>query len=167
MSVTEHRAHSPASVRCAVVTVSDTRTLETDTSGQAIADRLVANGHVVTSRDLVRDEPAELRALVQRLLETPGVDAILTTGGTGISARDGTYEVIDGLLEKRLDGFGELFRVLSYQEIGAAAMLSRACAGLARRRVIIAMPGSQSAVQLAMDRLVLPELGHLVREATR
>jgi molybdopterin adenylyltransferase len=167
MSVTEHRTQSPASVCCAVVTVSDTRTLETDTSGRTIADRLVANGHVVTSRDLVRDEPAELRALVQRLLETPGVDAILTTGGTGISARDGTYEVIDGLLEKRLDGFGELFRVLSYQEIGAAAMLSRACAGLARRRVIIAMPGSQSAVQLAMDRLVLPELGHLVREATR
>jgi molybdopterin adenylyltransferase len=167
MSVTEHRAHSPASVRCAVVTVSDTRTLETDTSGRTIADRLLRNGHVVVSRDLVRDEPAELRALVQRLLETPGVDAILTTGGTGISARDGTYEVIDGLLEKRLDGFGELFRVLSYQEIGAAAMLSRACAGLARRRVIIAMPGSQSAVQLAMDTLVLPELGHLVREATR
>jgi molybdopterin adenylyltransferase len=167
MSVTEHRTQSPASVCCAVVTVSDTRTLETDTSGRTIADRLLADGHIVASRDLVRDEPAELRALVQRLLETPGVDAILTTGGTGISARDGTYEVIDGLLEKRLDGFGELFRVLSYQEIGAAAMLSRACAGLARRRVIIAMPGSQSAVQLAMDRLVLPELGHLVREATR
>jgi molybdopterin adenylyltransferase len=167
VSVTEHRAHSPASVRCAVVTVSDTRTFETDTSGRTIADRLVANGHVVASRDLVPDEPAQLRALLERLLDTPGVQAILTTGGTGISARDGTYEAIDALLEKRLDGFGELFRVLSYQEIGAAAMLSRACAGLARQRVIVAMPGSQAAVQLAMDTLVLPELGHLVREATR
>jgi molybdopterin adenylyltransferase len=166
MSVSDHRNRAPASVRCAVVTVSDTRTLETDASGRTIVELLSAKGHVVAGRHLVPDDPDRLRALLDGLLDSP-VEVVLTTGGTGITARDGTYEVVSQLLEKTLDGFGELFRVLSYQEIGAAAMLSRACAGLARRRIVIAMPGSQAAVRLAMEKLVLPEIGHLVREARR
>lgn len=167
MSVSEHRAQAPASVRCVVVTVSDTRTRETDTSGRAIEELLVAAGHTVVGRHLVPDDPLQLRGLLDGLLEAPDVQVVLTTGGTGISSRDGTYEVVSGLLEKRLDGFGELFRMISYQEVGAAAMLSRACAGLARRRIVVAMPGSQAAVRLAMEKLVLPEIGHLVREANR
>jgi molybdenum cofactor biosynthesis protein B len=167
MSHLDHRAAAPASVRVVVLTVSDTRTPETDTSGQAIADLLVEAGHVLAGRALVRDEPAEVRASVLAALDRPDIQAIITTGGTGISARDTSFETIDALLEKRLDGFGELFRMLSYQDIGSAAMLSRASAGLARGRIIISLPGSEHAVRLAMTRLVLPELGHLVREATR
>jgi len=163
----EHRATSPASVRCAVITVSDTRTEATDTGGRAIVQLLDEHGHVVVDKTIVRDEPATLRALLERHLSTDAVQVVLTTGGTGITSRDGTFEVVTSLLEKTLTGFGELFRMLSYQEIGAAAMMSRACAGLARRRVIVCLPGSEHAVRLAMTKLVLPELGHLVREANR
>ncbi len=167
MSHVEHRAQAPASVRVYVLTVSDTRTLDTDAGGAAVAALLEEAGHAVAGREIVRDEPAEVRAKVVCQLDRDDVQAIITTGGTGISARDTSIEAIDGLLEKRLDGFGELFRMLSYAEIGAAAMLSRACAGLARRKIVIALPGSEPAVRLAMTRLVLPELGHLVREARR
>jgi molybdenum cofactor biosynthesis protein B len=121
----------------------------------------------VTGRRIVRDEPDQVRATIGEQLANPAVQVIITTGGTGITSRDTTFEAIDALLEKRLDGFGELFRMLSYEEIGSAAMLSRACAGLAGRKVIISLPGSEAAVRLAMTRLVLPELGHLVREASR
>jgi molybdenum cofactor biosynthesis protein B len=167
MSVIDHRSQAPASVRCAVVTVSDTRTDATDTSGRAIADLLGAAGHAVVLRALVPDDRVRLSALLEELLAREDVDVVLTTGGTGISARDGTYEVVIALLEKRLDGFGELFRMLSYTDVGPAAMLSRACAGLARGRIVVALPGSEAAVRLAMQRLLLPELGHLVREARR
>ena len=167
MSSVDHRRTAPASVTVHVITVSDTRTTETDTGGRAIADLLAAAGHVVSGRTILRDEPAEVRATVASLVADPSVDAVITTGGTGISSRDGTCEALDGIIQKRLDGFGELFRMLSYQEIGAAAMLSRATAGLARRTIVIALPGSEHAVRLAMDKLVLPELGHLVREARR
>jgi molybdenum cofactor biosynthesis protein B len=167
MSLAEHRRHAPPSIRVHVVTVSDTRTLDTDTSGHAIADLLTAAGHVVSGRTILRDEPADVRAAVTALVADPAIDAVITTGGTGIASRDGTYEALDGLLEKRLDGFGELFRMLSYHDIGAAAMLSRATAGLAGHTVVLALPGSEAAVRLAMERLILPELGHLVREATR
>ncbi|MGE5360403.1 MAG: MogA/MoaB family molybdenum cofactor biosynthesis protein [Bacteroidales bacterium] len=163
----DHRAAAPASVSVYILTVSDTRTEETDTSGRAIAEALEAGGHQVWARAIVRDEPADVRAKVAAQLENPGVQAIITTGGTGISARDSSFEAIDALLEKRLDGFGELFRMLSYQEIGAAAMLSRASAGLAKRKIVISLPGSEHAVRLAMEKLILPELGHLVREASR
>jgi len=163
----DHRAAAPASVRVYVLTVSDTRTLATDTSGAAIAALLEDAGHVLVSRDIVRDEPADVRAKVAAQLDRADVQAIITTGGTGISARDSSFETLNALLEKRLDGFGELFRMLSYQEIGPAAMLSRACAGLARRKIVISLPGSEHAVRLAMTKLVLPELGHLVREAGR
>ena len=163
----EHKAQSPAIARCYVLTISDTRTQETDTSGRAILDLLWAEGHQVTGRKIVRDEPDQVRSALQDQLKNPDVQVVITTGGTGITSRDSTYEAIDGLLEKRLDGFGELFRFLSYQEIGSAAMLSRACAGTVKQRVIISLPGSEHAVRLAMTKLVLPELGHLVREASR
>jgi len=163
----DHREASPTSVRCFVLTVSDTRTEATDTGGAAVVELLESAGHHVSGRRLVRDEPADVRSAVEAQLSTDGVDAIITTGGTGIGARDGTVEIVDALLQKRLPGFGELFRMLSFEEIGAAAMLSRACAGMAHGRIVVALPGSEHAVRLAMTRLVLPELGHLVREATR
>ena len=163
----EHKAQSPAVANCYVLTISDTRTEADDTSGRAILDLLWAGGHQVTGRRIVRDEPDQVRATIGEQIANPAVQVIITTGGTGITSRDTTFEAIDALLEKRLDGFGELFRMLSYEEIGSAAMLSRACAGLAGRKVIIALPGSEAAVRLAMTRLVLPELGHLVREASR
>jgi molybdenum cofactor biosynthesis protein B len=163
----DHKAASPAVVHCFILTISDTRTEATDTSGRAIFDLLFAEGHQVAGRRIVRDEPDQVREAIAAQLANPTVQAILATGGTGITSRDRTFETIDALLEKRLDGFGELFRMLSYQEIGSAAMLSRASAGLARGKVIVSMPGSEHAVRLAMTKLVLPELGHMVREAGR
>jgi molybdenum cofactor biosynthesis protein B len=150
-----------------VVTVSDTRTPETDTSGQAIADLLEEAGHIVTGRALLPDEPAEVSGLVRDLLARADVQAVITTGGTGVSRRDSTYEAITALIDKELPGFGELFRMISFREIGAAAMLSRATAGIAGGRVIFALPGSEHAVRLAMRQLIVPELGHVVREAGR
>ena len=163
----EHKARAPRSVRCFVLTVSDTRTDDTDASGRAIAALLTAAGHVVAGRAIVTDEPDLVRTAVERQLASPDVDAIITTGGTGITSRDSTYEVIASLLQKRLDGFGELFRMLSFEQIGPAAMMSRACAGLVSGRIVVALPGSEAAVRLAMERLVIPELGHLVQQASR
>ena len=154
------------SVRVAVLTISDTRTEATDTSGAAIVALLGQAGHQVTARALVKDEPADVTAFVAAQLEGEA-QVVITTGGTGITSRDSTYEALDEMLEKRLDGFGELFRMLSYADIGSAAMMSRACAGLARGRVVIALPGSEGAVRLAMTTLVLPELGHLVQQASK
>jgi molybdenum cofactor biosynthesis protein B len=167
MSDIEHKAAAPASVRCFVVTVSDTRTEATDRSGRAIIDLLTAAGHVVIGRTLVRDEPELVRDTVERQLANPEVQVIVTTGGTGITSRDSTYEAVSALLHKRLDGFGELFRMLSYQDIGSAAMMSRACAGLAAGRIVVSLPGSESAVRLAVERLLIPELGHLVQQASK
>lgn len=167
MSSVSHRKEAPAVVSVFVITVSDTRTLETDTSGRAIADLLEATGHRVAGRTILKDEPADVEAAVRRGVTDPAIDVVITTGGTGITSRDSTYEAIDRLLEKRLDGFGELFRMLSYPEIGAAAMLTRATAGLAGGTIVIALPGSEHAVRLGMEKLVLPEIGHLVREARR
>jgi molybdenum cofactor biosynthesis protein B len=150
----------------AVLTISDTRTDATDTSGQAIPTLLDAEGHQVVAKAIVRDEPAAVTAFVTAQL-TGDAQVVITTGGTGITSRDSTFEAIDARLEKRLDGFGELFRMLSYTDIGPAAMLSRACAGLVRGRVVVALPGSEGAVRLAMTRLLLPELGHLVQQASK
>ena len=150
-----------------MITVSDTRTIETDGSGRAIVEMLGAAGHVLHGRTLLEDEPDEVRRAVQQLAEDPAVQAVITTGGTGITSRDGTFEAIDSLLTKRLPGFGELFRMLSYQEVGPAAMLTRATAGLVGRTVVILLPGSEPAVRLGIEKLVLPEIGHLVREAHR
>ncbi len=167
MSVTEHRQQSPTSVSVHVITVSDTRTRDTDASGRAIVELIEGAGHRVAGRTLLRDEADQVRAAVTELTSQARVDVVITTGGTGITARDGTFEAVDGLLTKRLPGFGELFRMLSYQQIGAAAMLSRATAGLVGPTVVIVLPGSQHAVRLALEELVLPEIGHLVREARR
>jgi molybdenum cofactor biosynthesis protein B len=150
-----------------VGTISDSKTPDTDTSGQLIRDLLTAAGHEVVGARLVRDEPAEVQAVVRAACEDPGVQAIVLTGGTGITARDRTFEAIDALLDRRLPGFGELFRMLSFQEIGAAAMLSRAQAGVRAGRLVFSLPGSPGACRLALERLILPELGHLVREVSR
>ena len=167
MNHVEHRAHAPHSVRCHVITISDTRTEETDTAGRAIAELLCGAGHQVVGRTMVKDDPELVRSAIERLLGSPDVQVIITTGGTGISSRDRTYEVVSALLQKRLDGFGELFRMVSYEQIGSAAMLSRACAGLVAGRIVVSLPGSEAAVRLAMERLLIPELGHLVHEAAR
>jgi molybdenum cofactor biosynthesis protein B len=167
MSVADHKAAAPSSVQCFIITVSDTRTLDNDASGPVIADLLTKAGHVVTGRTVVKDDPELVHSTIERHLADRGVQVIITTGGTGITSRDSTYEAISTLLEKRLDGFGELFRMLSYAEVGPAAMMTRACAGLVARRIVIALPGSPGAVRLAMEKLVIPELGHLVQQASR
>jgi molybdenum cofactor biosynthesis protein B len=164
VSDVEHKAHAPASVACYVLTVSDTRTEANDTGGAAIRALLEAAGHTVTGHAIVRDEPDQVRAAVRAQLADAATRVIITTGGTGISSRDGTYEAIDGLFDKRLDGFGELFRALSFQEIGSAAMMSRATAGTAGRKAIFVLPGSPNAVRLAMTQLIIPELGHVVQQ---
>src|SRR2546427_2320733 len=167
MSQTEHKAHAPVSVRCFVLTVSDTRTVETDASGRAIVELLTAAGHEVAGRTIVKDDPDLVRGTIERQLASPDVHAIITTGGTGITSRDSTYEAVAGLLQKRLDGFGELFRMLSFEQIGPAAIMSRASAGLVAGRIVVSLPGSEAAVRLAMERLLIPELGHLVEQARR
>ena len=165
MSVEDHRKTAPSNVRCVVITISDTRTPDTDSSGAAIAEALSGAGHMVVSRHIVRDDPGQVRDLVRSAASE--VPVIVTTGGTGITSRDSTYEAIVSLLDKRLDGFGELFRMLSYEQIGSAAMLSRACAGTIGTAAVFALPGAQRAVELAMEILILPETGHVVRELRR
>jgi molybdenum cofactor biosynthesis protein B len=165
----EHEARAARetpSIRCGIITISDTRTIENDTSGQAIQDALAEAGHEVAAYTIVKDEPAQIVALVREFAAN-GCKVILTNGGTGIAKRDSTFEALDGLLEKRLPGFGELFRMLSYQEIGAAAMLSRATAGIFGGALVFSMPGSTNAVRLAMGKLILPQLEHLVWETLR
>jgi molybdenum cofactor biosynthesis protein B len=167
MSHVEHKAHAPASVSCYVLTVSDTRTPDTDTGGAAIRQLLESAGHDVAGHDIVRDEPADVATRVAERLGDARTQVIITTGGTGITSRDGTYEAVHSLLEKHLDGFGELFRMLSFQEIGPSAMMSRATAGTANGKAVFVLPGSPSAVRLAMTRLILPELGHVVQQLRR
>jgi len=167
MSQAEHKARAPQSVTCFVITISDTRSDDTDTSGRAIADLLAGAGHTVAGRCIVKDDAAVIRGTIERHLANAQVQAIVTTGGTGLTSRDNTYEVVSTLLEKRLDGFGELFRMLSYEQIGSAAMMSRACAGVVAGRILVALPGSEAAVRLAVERLLIPELGHLVQQATK
>jgi molybdenum cofactor biosynthesis protein B len=163
----EHKATAPKVVQCYVLTVSDSRTEDTDASGRAIVELLRAAGHEVVGRAIVKDDLDQVRNAIERQLANPDVQVIIATGGTGITSRDGTYEAVSGLLHKRLDGFGELFRMLSYEQIGSSAMMSRACAGLVAGRIVASLPGAEAAVRLAMEKLLLPELGHLVREASR
>jgi molybdenum cofactor biosynthesis protein B len=153
-------AHSV--LRVAAITVSDTRTADDDEGGARLRDRLEAAGFAVTFRGLVRDEPDELRAAIARVCDDDLADAIVTTGGTGIAPRDRTYEAVEGLLEKVLDGFGEAFRRLSWDEVGPRAVLSRAVAGVHRGRILAALPGSPKAVVLAVDRVLAPILPHAV-----
>jgi molybdenum cofactor biosynthesis protein B len=168
MGTADHRAQAAGRrARCAVLTISDTRTVQTDTGGALVARLLGDAGHDVVDRRIVKDEPAQIDAQLRAWLSDPSIQVICSTGGTGIARRDTTIEVVGRLLDKPLDGFGELFRMLSWQEVGAAAMLSRATAGLAGECLIFAMPGSTNAVQLAMSRLIIPELPHLVWERSR
>jgi len=150
-----------------VITCSDTRTPETDTSGQLIQKLLKEKGHTIAAYHLVKDEPKKIKAAVKKAVKNRKVQTIIINGGTGISQRDSTFEAVDGVLEKRLDGFGELFRYLTYQEIGSPAIMSRATAGIIKGRVLFSTPGSENAVRLAMEKLILPELGHLVKELTK
>ena len=160
----EHPQHHAKSrhAACAIVTVSDTRTPESDASGVCIRALLEEAGHRVLSYAILPDDPGRIRAHLEELFDVPGLDAVLVNGGTGLAPRDTTHEAITGLLEKRLDGFGELFRMLSYQQVGSAAMLSRAAAGVARGKIVVSLPGAPAAVELAMQKLLIPELGHMV-----
>jgi molybdenum cofactor biosynthesis protein B len=166
-SVKEHKATARASVKIAIVTVSDTRTLETDTSGLLIDQISTQAGHEVAWRKIVRDEPAEIQNVIAESQSDPSIQAVLITGGTGISPRDQTVETLENLFTKTIPGYGELFRWLSYQEIGPSCILSRATAGLIGHRVVLLMPGSRAAVKLAMEQIIVPELPHLVREANK
>ena len=163
----EHRTYAPKSVGCAVLTVSDSRTPETDSSGDLIAERLETAGHETRERVIVKDEVEAIRDAVLRSISRPDVEAVIVTGGTGVSPRDVTPDTVEPLLEKRLPGFGELFRVLSFEEIGAAAVLSRALASTAGGTVVYVLPGSSGAVRLGLDRLIVPELAHLVGQLRR
>jgi molybdenum cofactor biosynthesis protein B len=160
MSVHAHKQHGPRQVRCGVITVSDTRTEATDTSGARIKALLAEAGHSLTGYWIVADEPDRIRQRLRQM--APEAQAVILNGGTGLARRDTTFEAVQGLFEKTLDGFGELFRMLSWEQIGAAAMLSRATAGVIDGRVVFSVPGSTAAVELAMTKLILPELGHIV-----
>ena len=163
----EHKANAPASVGCFVLTISDSKTPETDTSGALIRELVTAAGHRVTGHAIVKDEPEQVAAVIRSGCAAPSVEAFILTGGTGITSRDSTYEAIEALLDKRLSGFGELFRMLSYEEVGAAAMLSRAQGGVIQGRVLFSLPGSPNACRLALEKLIIPELPHLLREVSR
>ena len=147
-----------------MLTISDTRTAADDESGDAIASGLQSAGHVIAGRAIVKDDRAAVQGAVR---SAAAADVVITTGGTGIASRDGTYEAVSALLEKTIDGFGELFRMLSYEQVGSAAMMSRACAGTIGRTAVFSLPGSPHAVRLALDKLILPEIGHIVRELRR
>lgn len=165
MAYSDHQHTSEKLViRCAILTLSDTRTEATDKSGAAIRALLSAAGHEISHYQILKDDPAELEKILKNLLSRDAIDAILTNGGTGISKRDQTIPTIESLLDSQLPGFGELFRMLSYEQIQSGAMLSRAIAGIAQGKVIFAMPGSTKAVDLAMTKLILPELKHVIHE---
>jgi molybdenum cofactor biosynthesis protein B len=167
MPAEDHRQQARQPVTCAVITVSDTRTEATDASGRLMRELLEQAGHTVGFYAIVKDEPEEITKLLEDLAMAGQVQAVLLNGGTGISRRDNTFEAVTTLIEKRLDGFGELFRMLSFQEVGPAAMLSRAVAGTYRDLILFSTPGSTPAVRLAMEKLIVPELSHLVWEIWR
>lgn len=159
---TPHPDRAPRTIHCALLTISDTRTPETDRSGQYLQTTLTAAGHAIATYEILPDEPERIRQRVIALCQDPGVETIICHGGTGIAPRDTTYDAIAGLLDKTLPGFGEIFRVLSYAEIGSRAMASRAIAGVCQNTLIWSLPGSSNAVRLATEKFILPELQHLV-----
>ncbi len=163
-STEEHRAASPEAVNFAVLTVSDTRTHEDDVSGRLIREHLGFRGHSLISSEIVPDDAKRIREMLEGWLSDSNIDAIIVNGGTGIAGRDVTYPTISSLIEKHMPGFGELFRMLSWEEVGAASMLSRATAGVSSNTVIFSLPGSANAVRLALEKLIGPELGHVVLE---
>jgi molybdopterin adenylyltransferase len=163
----QHKAHAPHCVTCVVITCSDTRTSQTDTSGQLMMRLLKEHGHDLAGYHVIKDDPAQIRSVIEEAAAHDAVQAILVNGGTGISKRDSTFEAVDGMLEKRLVGFGEIFRYLTYKDIGSSAIMTRATAGIFRRRIIFSTPGSEGAVRLAMESLILPELGHIVQQLNK
>lgn len=163
-STEEHRAAAPEAVRFAVLTVSDTRTKEDDASGRLIREHLGFRGHDLRGYEIVADESDQIKERLDTWLADAEIDAIIVNGGTGIAGRDVTYPIISSLIQKHMPGFGEIFRMLSWQEVGSASMLSRATAGVAENTVIFSVPGSQNAVRLALEKLIGPELGHVVLE---
>ncbi len=163
----EHKVNAPKTIGCWVLTISDSKTTDTDTSGKLIRELLSGAGHRVVGAEIVRDEPSDVQRVIRDACGNGAVQAVVMTGGTGITSRDSTFEAVEAMLDKRLPGFGELFRMLSYQEVGGAAMLSRAQMGIAQGRIIVSLPGSPNACRLALEKLLLPELGHLVRELSR
>lgn len=162
-----HPDSSKITVNCAVITVSDTRSPDTDRSGQRLQQLLVADGHVVKFYTILKDDPAQIQANLKALGERADIDAIIFNGGTGIAPRDTTYDALLNLLEKTLPGFGEIFRFLSYQEIGTRAIASRAIAGVYQGKLVFSVPGSTAAVNLAITQLILPELIHLVTQLSK
>ncbi|MGP4040886.1 MogA/MoaB family molybdenum cofactor biosynthesis protein [Gracilibacillus sp. D59] len=163
-----HKAEAPDTVRCKIITVSDTRTKETDKSGRLMQQYLEENNHQVNAYDIVKDEQAEIQQAIEKGLQQANIDAILINGGTGIAKRDVTIEAVKSMLDKEIPGFGEIFRMLSYlEDIGSAAILSRAIAGVVQDKVVFATPGSSGAVKLAMEKLIIPELGHVMREINK
>lgn len=166
-SAHDHRASGDRPLHIAVLTVSDTRTPETDSGGALIRTLLEAAGHTVADAQIVRDVDADIRGAVENWIGASEIDAVIITGGTGLAPRDRTVEALQPLIDRQIEGFGELFRVLSFEEIGSAAMLSRAFGGIAGHTPLFALPGSRNAISLAMTRLLLPELGHVVYEATK
>lgn len=165
MSTEEHRRQAPTSVQCSIITVSDTRTFETDKSGLLIKKILTENNHQIIEHQIVKDDWHSIQTLVKQQVSRPDIEAILLNGGTGIATRDITFEAVKELLDKEMPGFGELFRYLSYvEDIGSASILSRAVAGTCAHTAVFSMPGSSGAVKLAMTKLILPELGHVMRE---
>lgn len=168
MSTQEHKQAAPSQVRCKVITVSDTRTPETDKSGKLMMEMLEAAGHKVADYVIVKDEAEPIKSEVLKGCSNPDVDVVLTNGGTGIAKRDVTIETVQSIFEKEIPGFGEIFRTLSYlEDIGSAALLSRAAAGVVNDRAVFSTPGSTGAVRLAMEKLIIPEIGHVVRELTK
>ncbi|TLS39112.1 MogA/MoaB family molybdenum cofactor biosynthesis protein [Pseudalkalibacillus caeni] len=168
MSVSDHKEQAPDSVRCHVITVSDTRDEETDKSGNLIKRYLKEAGHAVSRYEIVKDEQNEIQQAIESGIDNREVDVILLNGGTGISKRDVTYEVVQRIIARELPGFGEIFRMLSYTEdIGSAAILSRAIAGTVEETALFSMPGSSGAVKLAMEKLIIPEMGHIIRELVK
>ena len=163
----EHKSHAPSAIGCVVITCSDTRTAETDTSGYRIMHMLKDAGHIVVAYHLVKDDPSKIKAKIKAAVANDAIHAIIINGGTGISKRDSTFEAVDAMLEKRLVGFGEIFRYLTYQDIGSPAIMSRATAGIIKGRILFSTPGSENAVRLAMEKLILPELGHLVNQLSK
>ena len=166
-SVEEHREAAPDSIACAVITVSDTRDEDSDRSGRIMIDELTSAGHRIVHYQIVRDEPEEIEAVLDMCRSHETLQSVLFNGGTGIARRDTTYDVLSSAIEKELPGFGELFRMLSWDEIGAAAMLSRATAGVFAGKLIFSTPGSSNAVRLAMTKLIVPEIAHLVYEVNK
>jgi molybdopterin adenylyltransferase len=167
MSLEAHRHHAPAALTVGVVTLSDSRETATDTSGATIAAALAAAGHQVQGPRILREDPRTLPQELAAACGEPGLDAVIVSGGTGLAPRDLAFEILSGLYARSLPGFGELFRALSYAEIGSAALLSRASAGVVGRCLVFSLPGSQRAVQLALEKLILPELAHAVGELRR